>query len=326
MSKQEYLNCISNDKKIISALAIDQRGALKKMLNKYLATPIPDSKMGEIVSEFKSLISEELTPYCSSILLDPEYGIGASRARSDNSGLILAYEKTGYDSKTEGRLPDSLENWSVKRLKEAGAEAIKFLLYYDADENDGINDRKKAYIERIGAECDSEEVPFLLEILSYDANILDEKSREYAKVKPHKVISAMREFANKRYGVDVLKVEIPVNMEYVEGFSKNDLNIVYSKEDASEFFAIQSSITDIPYIYLSAGVSSKLFQDTLVFAHESGATFNGVLCGRATWSDCVKVFVEQGNTAAREWCRTVGYKNISNLNNVLYQTATPLNK
>lgn len=55
---------------IISALAIDQRGALKKMI-KALNVELND----EQIERFKELVSSELTPYASSILLDPEYGL-----------------------------------------------------------------------------------------------------------------------------------------------------------------------------------------------------------------------------------------------------------
>lgn len=44
-----------------------------------------------------------------------------------------------------------------------------------------------------------------------------------------------------------------------------------------------------------------------------------MLCGRATWSGAVKVYIEQGEQAAREWLRTTGYKNIDDLNKVLKQ-------
>ena len=76
------------------------------------------------------------------------------------------------------------------------------------------------------------------------------------------------------------------------------------------------------YFPVGAGVSAKLFQDTLVFAHEAGAKFNGVLCGRATWAGVVPVYIEQGEEAAREWLRTVGRENIEGLDAVLSQTAT----
>ncbi|MEJ7381270.1 tagatose-bisphosphate aldolase, partial [Staphylococcus epidermidis] len=78
---------------------------------------------------------------------------------------------------------------------------------------------------------------------------------------------------------------------------------------------------NLPYIYLSAGVSAELFQETLKFAHDAGANFNGVLCGRATWAGSFKVYIEQGEEAAREWLRTTGFKNIDDLNKVLATTA-----
>ena len=34
-----------------------------------------------------------------------------------------------------GRLPDLLDEWSVRRLVEAGANAIKILLYYNPDDD-----------------------------------------------------------------------------------------------------------------------------------------------------------------------------------------------
>lgn len=310
----QKLKNTSNSNGIIGALAIDQRGALKKMIGKYKAEATEQD-----IEDFKKIVSEELTPYATSILLDPEYGLPAANARAKSAGLLLAYEKTGYDATTPGRLPDSLNVWSVKRLKEAGADACKFLLYYDVDESDEINDQKKAYMERIGSECVAEELPFFLELVSYDAAIADASSKEYAKVKPHKVNDMMKEFSKPRYNVDVLKVEVPVNMNFVEGFGEE---IVYSREEALNYFKEQSEATDLPFIFLSAGVSAKLFQKTLYFAKEAGSSFNGVLCGRATWANGVEPFITEGEAAARKWLQTEGKKNIDELNSVLAETAS----
>ena len=315
-NKRKYLENLSDENGFISALAIDQRGALEKMINKHQK----EEATAEQIKEFKTLVSEHLTKYSSSILLDPEYGLEASKMRDKNAGLLLAYEKTGYDANAVGRLPDCLVEWSAKRLKEEGADAVKFLLYYDVDENEEINIQKKAYMERIGAECIAEDIPFFLEILSYDCNIDDNSTAEYAKVKPRKVIEAMKEFSNPRYNVDVLKVEVPVNMKFVEGFS--DGEAVYTEEEAANYFKLQDEATQLPYIYLSAGVSAKLFQDTLKFAHDSGAKFNGVLCGRATWANGVEIFTKEGEKAAIEWLNTVGKKNIEELNEIVKKTAT----
>ncbi|MCU7356176.1 MULTISPECIES: tagatose-bisphosphate aldolase [Enterococcus] len=317
-AKKAFIKQLSDKNGVISALAIDQRGALKKMINKYQDT----EAQGVQIEDFKKIVSSELTQYASSILLDPEYGLPAAKVRAENAGLLLAYEKTGYDASTPGRLPDILSIWSVKRLKEAGADACKFLLYYDVDESDEINDQKKAFMERIGSECAAEDLPFFLELVSYDANDADASTKEYAVKKPHKVIEMMKEFSKPRYGVDVLKMEVPVNMNYVEGYAKGE--VAYTKEEAMAYFKEQSEATNLPFIFLSAGVSAELFQETLKFAKEAGSTFNGVLCGRATWANGVESFITGGEEAAKEWMRTQGRKNIEELNEVLQATATPV--
>ena len=314
--KRKYMEKLSDEKGIISALAFDQRGALKRLMAQYQEVEPTVAQMEEL----KVLVAEELTPYASSMLLDPEYGLPATKALDKNAGLLLAYEKTGYDTSSTKRLPDCLDVWSAKRIKEQGADAVKFLLYYDVDSSEELNQQKQAYIERVGSECVAEDIPFFLEILAYDETIADASSAEYAKVKPRKVIEAMKVFSDSRFNIDVLKVEVPVNVKYVEGFG--DGEVVHTKEEAAAFFKEQDEATKLPYIYLSAGVSAKLFQETLVFAHESGANFNGVLCGRATWAGSVKDYIEQGEEAARQWLRTTGFKNIDELNKVLQKTAT----
>ena len=311
-TKQEKLKRLCDKNGIIGALAIDQRGALRRMLGEN--TPV------EQLETFKVLVSKYLTKYASSILLDPELGWKAAEARDKNAGLLVAYEKTGYDKTVPGRYPDLVENVSVQRLKANGADAVKVLLYIDVDEDRTVNDVKEAFIERIASECKAEDMPFFLELVSYDAKVTDEK--EYAKLKPRKVIEAMKLYSQERFGVDVLKVEVPVNMKYVEGFAENE--VLYTKEEAAAFYKEQSNATSLPFIFLSAGVSAQLFQDTLHFAKESGSTFNGVLCGRATWAGATKAYQEGGEAATIKWLETIGKQNIVELDAVLQETATPI--
>ncbi|WP_270661235.1 tagatose-bisphosphate aldolase [Streptococcus anginosus] len=311
-TKQEKLKRLCDKNGIIGALAIDQRGALRRMLGE--DTPVDQ------LETFKVLVSKYLTKYASSILLDPELGWKAAEARDKNAGLLVAYEKTGYDKTVPGRYPDLVENVSVQRLKANGADAVKVLLYIDVDEDRAVNDVKEAFIERIASECKAEDMPFFLELVSYDAKVTDEK--EYAKLKPRKVIEAMKLYSQERFGVDVLKVEVPVNMKYVEGFAENE--VLYTKEEATAFYKEQSDATSLPFIFLSAGVSAQLFQDTLHFAKESGSTFNGVLCGRATWTGATKAYQEGGEAATIKWLETIGKQNIVELDAVLQETATPI--
>ncbi|QIW16496.1 tagatose-bisphosphate aldolase [Pasteurellaceae bacterium RH1A] len=311
MSKRDFLKKLCTERGIISALAIDQRGALRRMMG--------DEISPEQVSEFKTLISQTLTPYASSILLDPEFGWAAAGKRDGECGLLMAYEKTGYDKTAIGRFPDLIDDVSVLRLKEKGAEAVKLLIYFDVDEDPAINDRKAAFVERVGSECRAEGLPHFLEILTYDATTEDKRAN--AQTKPHKVIGAMKFFADPRFNVDVLKVEVPVVMSYVEGFGED---VLYTQDQAQAFFKAQSEATDLPFIFLSAGVSASLFQETLRFAHKAGSQFNGVLCGRATWAGAAEAYKTQGVEAAKLWLETQGKQNIEELVAVLEACATPL--
>jgi tagatose 1,6-diphosphate aldolase len=251
-------------------------------------------------------------------------GRGAILQRTKNAGVILSYEKTGYDPAVKGRLPTLLSHWSVKRLVDVGADAVKVLLYYDPDDTEEINTTKQAIVERVGAECHAYDLPFFLEVLAYSDEIGSEKSIEFARVKPFKVQKYMQEFSRPQYGVDVLKVEVPVNMRYVEGTSANsDGQVAYSREEAKQYFSDAAAVARIPFIYLSAGVSYEVFLETLELVAEANVPFSGVLCGRATWQDGVKVYVQEGAAALRNWLESQGVRNIQALNQVLSKGAKP---
>lgn len=306
------LKAVSNERGVIAAAAMDQRGSLQKSLAKEKGSAVSD----EMMEEFKSLVAEVLTPHASAILLDPEWGLPAAKRRAKNAGLLLAYEKTGYDKTGPGRLPDLLDNWSARKLKEAGADCVKILLYYTPYDPREVNDKKHAWVERIGDECRANDIPFFLEFVGYEEGA-DEKGLEYARKKPHIVTESMREFSKDRYGVDVLKVEVPVNMKYVEGTRSFGGERAYTKKEAIDLFHKAASVVTKPFIYLSAGVSNAEFSETLVLAGETGVKFNGVLCGRATWKDGIPVYAKQGAAAFRNWLETEGVKNIRNVNDKL---------
>jgi len=311
------LNAVSNARGVIAAAAMDQRGSLQKSIAAERGGVVDP----ESLVEFKTLVTEVLTRHASAILLDPEYGLEAAKNRND-AGLLLAYEKTGYDSSTPGRLPDLLDDWSVRRLVEAGADCIKVLLYYSPFEKTSINDRKHAWVERIGDECLANDIPFFLESVGYDMDGGGEKTIEYARRKPSIVSGSMAEFGKERYNVDVLKVEVPIEMAFVEGTHAYKGSAAYTREQALQHFRDAEQMTHKPFIYLSAGVSNPVFIETLALAAESGTKFNGVLCGRATWKDGVPIFAKNGPTAFREWLETVGVENISRVNEAL-MAATP---
>src|ERR1700753_1484494 len=236
------LKAVSDHRGVIAAAAMDQRGSPQKS---------PARKRGAAANahdleEFKTLVTSVLTKHASAILLDPEYGLPASKHRN-GKGLLLAYEKTGYDATPPGRLPDLLDVWSVRRLKEAGADCIKILLYYTPFEKSAINDLKHAWVERIGDECVAHDIPFFLETVGYDVHGEDEKGLGYAKRKPEIVTGSMEEFGKARYGVDVLKVEVPIQMEFVAGTRAFKGEEAYTRAQALEHFRLAASSTHKPF-------------------------------------------------------------------------------
>ena len=303
---------------VIRAAAMDQRGSLKREIGNQ-----GGQATDAALTEFKTAVTKALTPHASAILMDPEYGLPALKEKAPNAGVLLAYEKTGYDANVKGRMPDLLDDWSVRRLVEAGANAIKVLVYYNPFDTDAINSRKHAFLERIGAECAALDVPFFLEPLAYDDD-LDEKSLEFAKKKPEYVKSYMDKLSEARFGVDVLKVEVPVNMVFVEGSAANTSGqVAYTRAEALRHFREAADAATKPFIYLSAGVDDDVFRESLEMAGESGAKFSGVLCGRATWKDGIPTYAKQGRGAFEAWLEDRGVKNISMLNEVLDEAATP---
>src|ERR1700704_2334573 len=118
----------------------------------------------------------------------------------------ILWMRYSYLNSIGGRLPSLYPEWSVARIIETGADAVKVLLYYDPDDDESINTVKHAFVERIGAECHAHDIPFFLEVVSYSDSIEDEKSLAFAQAKPEKVRQLTREFSRARYGVDVLKL------------------------------------------------------------------------------------------------------------------------
>ncbi len=310
--KQKGMEAVSDSRGVIAAAAMDQRGSLKSAIAKDKGIDKKDVTT-KMLEEFKTAVTKVLTPHASAILLDPEYGLPAATVRAKNAGLLLAYENSGYDNTKPGRLPDLLDIWSVRRLVAAGADCIKILLYYTPFDSREINEIKHAWVERIGGECTASDVPFFLEFVGYEENG-DEKGIAYARKKPDIVAQSMQEFSKPQYGVDVLKVEVPVNMAFVAGTKSFKGESAYTRDEAKEHFRRAAAMAKKPFIYLSAGVDNDVFLETLELAGESGVNFSGVLCGRATWKEGIPVYAKQGVKALEDWLSDTGVKNIENVN------------
>lgn len=319
--KLKSLEAISDSRGVIAAAAIDHRGALQISLAK--AKGVAQEQISSTqMSEFKIAVTRALAPLVSAVLLDTQYGLDAARLRPEGCGLMLAYEKSGYDNTQPGRHPRLLPALSARRLKEAGGEAVKLLLHYTPYEDASVNDAKKAFVERVGAECAAVDIPFLLEFVGYDPAGGSEKGFEFAKIKPDVAARSIAEFSQDRYLVDVLKVEIPVNLAFADGARCYTGPAAYGKKEALEYFRQAAACARRPFIYLSAGVSDAQFTESLEWASEAGVRFSGVLCGRATWQDGIAVYAKEGVAGLDKWLAGPGVANLQAINERL-KAATP---
>jgi tagatose 1,6-diphosphate aldolase len=324
-SKRQRLQALSTPSGIIAALAIDQRKSLRRMLAQAARCDLSEIA-DDRLKEFKAAVTGVLSMETSAILLDPEYGVEAAGRRSIHCGLLLAYEMDGYENPRPHRMLALLPNQSVRRLRDLGAQGIKILLHYAPHDLLSANDEKCALIERIGNECEALDLPFFLEPVVYDPNGLDPRSLEFAKQKPQWVIDTITEFSKDIYKVDILKVEFPVIAAYVEGSPEYTGQRAYGIEEALDYYRAADAAARRPYIYLSAGVSSSEFLESLRLALQAGARFSGVLCGRANWQNGVPAYARSASEfhpdALADWLSDAGLQNVRAINDLL-RSATP---
>lgn len=327
LNKLQRLRACSNARGLITAVAVDHRTPLLKAIA--AARGANGQTTREDMVAFKSAVTRILSPSASAVLLDPEYSLPVLPQRAPQAGLLLAYEKTGYDSAIPGRLPDLLPTWSVRRLVEAGAHGLKILLYFNPFDDDAINEVKRAFVERIGAECQALELPFYLEPVTYNERLGPADSLEFARRKPDYVRAAIQEFTQPRYGVDVLKVQVPVDPQYVAGTRANAGRgevaspLLFTYAEALAHFRAAADAATLPLIFLSGGASDEIFLEALEIAAAAGARFAGVACGRATWQDGIGIYAQQGLAALEDWLAGEGVRRVQALNAALAGSASP---
>jgi tagatose 1,6-diphosphate aldolase len=99
----------------------------------------------------------------------------------------------------------------------------------------------------VGAECAKTDAPFFLELVSYGEG-RDDSSPEFAAVKPEVVARSMAEFSKPEYRVDVLNVGVPVNMAFVEDSPTVGNEILYSREEAIDYYRRAAEEARVPLI------------------------------------------------------------------------------
>jgi tagatose 1,6-diphosphate aldolase len=291
-------------------VAVDQGSGLEAAISKARGGDARDSDL----FDFKKAVVETLSPNASVLLVDAEYGRRLLPSYHPDCKKLVAYEADVYHITTSERITALPNNLAISDYREMGVNRLKFFLYYGPRCERQTNAKKHALVRDIGAQCAEQGIEFLFEPIVYDDVVSDSGCLEFAKLKPELVRDATRQFSDPEFNIDVLKVEIPVNLTYVEGFGTDD----FSREWAlSAFRRAAEPAGDIPLVYLSAGVSFDWFERSLELAREADIRAAGFMCGRAIWTDAIDEFGQGGHDRLTEWLKTEGRRRIERLKQAL---------
>ena len=261
---------------VFKMTAVDQRPPIKAPIAKALGLA---EAPWEEVSRFKGLLVQTLQADSTAMLLDPHYAVPYSiDTLSPAKGLIVTLEDSIYKETDGGRLSANIDDWSVAKIKRMGGDAVKVLAWYRPDASAAVCRAQQDYVKRIGEDCDRYDIPFLFELLVYPLAKDAHQTKDYVEMKGKKaddVLASVEEFAKPDYGVDVFKLESPVNAGDAPGVGGEGW------EDVQPVFDELGRLAGRPWVMLSAGAGKADFRNILTHAYRAGAS--GYLAGRAIW-------------------------------------------
>ncbi len=263
------LKMTSDAQDLFTILAFDQRGTFTQMLSANTGYIEAVTMKHEVVSA--------LAPLVSAVLLDADYGLKAALDLPRSCGLLMAVEKSGYSGDSTYRRAEMYDHWNVEKIKRAGASAVKLLVYYHPEAG-ALAEEIEALVKDIRDQCHQHDLPLFVEPISYslDASVT-KSSAAFAEQRPAIVRETAQRFS--RLQPDVLKLEFPIDVDF--------------NTDTDQWNAACeaiSTICDVPWVLLSAGVDFDIFERQVLAACQHGAS--GFLAGRAIWKECVPMSPE----------------------------------
>lgn len=276
--------------------AIDHRNSLR--------TLIPHKVSVSKLKEIKSQLAENLAPFSSALLIDPEWGLPAVATTDalSKTGLILSIEAKDYQDTPAGRITRLAKGLSPMKLRELGADAVKLLLYYLPTSPTAA--RQVKLVKKVADGCRKADVLFVCEPMSYST--IPKHSKEFAAMKPWITLETAR--AVSRY-VDILKAEFPADLNY------------HSMPEARRACEELSQVCRAPWVVLSAGDRFDDFKQEVAVASKAGAS--GFLAGRAIWQEALRY---SRSAALCHYLKRVGGARLKTLTKIVFSQATPWTK
>jgi len=270
-------------------VALDQRPPIAQLIATKLGIAAADVKFSDMVAVKRTLV-DTLGAHASAMLFDPNYAFPAALKKLPaHTGLVVTLEDHRFRDTPGGRLSHSIKDWSVEKIKRAGGDGVKVLAWYRPDAEPEVLAHQKDYVRRIGEECRQWDIPLVLELLVYPFPKSERHTVDYIESPekmPELVIESVREFAKPEYGVDLFKLESPL-----PGATLPSRDGSAAHQAAQAWFDQMGAIckgAGIPWVMLSAGVTSQQFLRVMEYAYAAGA--HGFLAGRAVWWQALQHF------------------------------------
>lgn len=314
-------------------VALDQRAILAQMLAQLKQVETAELPFEDLLT-VKRLLVESLAQPASAMLYDPNIAVPAAiDILPADTGLVVSLEHHVIEETPDGRKTRSIPDWSVEKIQHLGAEGVKLLIWYHPDAAAAICRHQQDYVRSVGDECAARGVPLVLELLAYKPLNLQNKNTDadansgadFTVAELSDVlVRSVREFAKPEYQVDLFKLESPVPPKFVNISAKgkgSSAGIASEKEVQQAFDAVGVACreSDIPWVLLSAGVTTEQFIRLLGFAYRAGA--NGFLAGRAIWKAPLNAFPDI--EATRQALQSQGADALQQINRFTQEHAHP---
>jgi tagatose 1,6-diphosphate aldolase len=286
--KLRGLQQLANRDGILTVCALDHRESLRRALNE----KDPGAVSFQEMVDFKLDLCRAVYSFASAVLLDPIYGAAqavVSGALPGNMGLLVSLEKTGYTGEESARITELLPEWGVAKIKRLGASAVKLLIYFRVDLEE-TTQKQLDLVTRVAGQCIDEDIPLLVESVTYPTASEKGNPAAFLKKKPELVIEAAKQLT--ALPIDMLKSEFPADIDY----ERDDRKLKSYCEKLSK-------ASRLPWVLLSAGADFKRFKTEVEIACRNGAS--GFMAGRALWQEAARIAPREDRMAFFKY-RTTG--------------------
>lgn len=273
-------------------IALDHQDSMKRAID----ASNPKSVTRTQLMSIKHDIATTLAEACDGMLLDAPTGIPAvlSSHLPRSTGLLVAIERGDYALAPMPMEMETEPGWSVAKIAQLGADGVKFFIYDDPKQTE-VTNQQDELIRNIAEECRHHQLPLFAEPI-----VVWQKGEE--NYTERVIAAALRQ---QQLGATILKLEFPIDVKQ------------YPLEKDWAFACRElSSVLQIPWVLLSAGVDFPTFAQQLKIACSEGAS--GYIVGRALWSEATSLVDRKERV---RWLKNVAQPRLEMLSGMAKETA-----